>query len=507
MLVGHLETKILPLWSGLRPSTSAYLRVSITAHKRASTVSLHHYHHPLTIPALARMASSSIVAQARDAEAESNVTPTGYKPRYIDIGINLADPIFRGVYNGKQRHDDDLAGVVGRARQVGCTKLIVTGSSFKSSKDALTIAKQYPGTVYTTAGIHPCSSSIFDASHPSSHNSNASNQGDDTEEAEHTPACDPDPDAPIPDNQIVDPAKTADIIASLRTLITTSSSEGDGSNPSPLVALGEFGLDYDRLHYCSRTLQLHSFSAQLSLAAELSPQLPLFLHSRAAHHDFVACLQHAFGPRLERLERGGVVHSFTGTVDEMTELMDLGLYIGLNGCSFKTAENCEVVKAVRLDRLMIETDGPWCEVRPTHEGWKYLVNMDKKERQVEIEAQAQAQVQTNVDSGTETPKTDSDVPTENSNGDVKRRFPKKSKQPQQQSSKKSQKKESEVIERFKTVKKEKWVEGAMVKGRNEPCLIDRVAKIVAAIKGVTVEEVCEAAWANTTKVFRGLDDS
>ena len=41
----------------------------------------------------------------------------------------------------------------------------------------------------------------------------------------------------------------------------------------------------------------------------------------------------------------------------------------------------------------------------------------------------------------------------------------------------------------------------MVKGRNEPCTIERIAKIVAGIKGVTEEEVCEAAWANTVKVF------
>jgi len=67
--------------------------------------------------------------------------------------------------------------------------------------------------------------------------------------------------------------------------------------------------------------------------------------------------------------------------------------------------------------------------------------------------------------------------------------------------KKSQKKEPEVPERFKVVKKEKWEEGAMVKGRNEPCTIERIATIVAGIKGVSVEEVCEAAWANTVKVF------
>jgi TatD DNase family protein len=237
------------------------------------------------------------------------------------------------------------------------------------------------------------------------------------------------------------------------------------------VAFGEFGLDYDRLHYASKEVQLHSFAVQLALAASLKPQLPLFLHSRAAHADFVRLLKEAFGERLERLEKGGVVHSFTGTVEEMRELMELGLHIGVNGCSFKTAENCAVVKEIELSRLMLETDGPWCEVRPSHEGWKYLV---------EFEAKAKAAAAETVDE------------------------PEKPKQQQQQGKKKGQKKEPEVPDRYKVVKKEKWEEGAMVKGRNEPCTIERVARIVAGIKGVSVEEVCEAAWENTVKVF-GLD--
>lgn len=410
----------------------------------------------------------------------TNVTSaSAYRPRYTDIGINLADPIFRGVYNGKQRHDDDLSGLVDRARQVGCSKLIVTGSSFKTSRDALAIAKDYPGTVYTTAGIHPCSSSIFDPAHPHSHEEDG--------DGEHTPACGPDPDKPIPDDGLqVDSEKTETIISDLRRLIEDARAAGpEQQQQQHLVAFGEFGLDYDRLHYCAKSLQLHSFRSQLSLAASLSPQLPLFLHSRAAHADFVACLKAAFGKGLEGLKKGGVVHSFTGTVEEMTELMELGLHIGLNGCSFKTAENCDVVRAVRLDRLMIETDGPWCEVRPSHEGWKYLVEIDRKEK-----------------AAAETPEP-ALPPSENGEA-----APQASKPPpkKQQSTKKPQKKEPEVIERFKTVKKEKWVEGALVKGRNEPCMIERVAKIVAGIKGVSVEEVCEAAWRNTVKVF-GIDES
>lgn len=300
--------------------------------------------------------------------------------------------------------------------------------------------------MFATAGIHPCSSSIFSSQDPS-------------KETQHTAPCGPDPSKPLPDDHEPDLVKSETIITELTTFVTDTQSSAGGN----LIAFGEFGLDYDRLHYCSKAIQLHSFAAQLKVAASLQPQLPLFLHSRAAHADFVSLLKDAFGPKLEKLEKGGVVHSFTGTVEEMRELMDLGLHIGINGCSFKTVENCAVVKEVHLDRLMIETDGPWCEVRPSHEGWKYLI--EKKEAQP--------------------------------NGAPPAPQPK---------SKKNQKKEPEVPERFKVVKKEKWEEGAMIKGRNEPCSIERIAKIVAGIKGVSVEEVCEAAWTNTIKVF-GLGEA
>ncbi|KAM0553822.1 hypothetical protein ACHAPJ_007168 [Fusarium lateritium] len=390
--------------------------------------------------------------------AAEPVNGSGYNPRYIDIGINLTDPIFRGKYHGKERHPDDLDAIVGRAREVGCTKLIVTGSDLRNSQDALSLAKDYPGTIFGTAGIHPCSSSVFSEAGPS-------------HDSEHTTPCDPDPSAPVSEDHPPCSTKTEKLIADLTSLVTEAQASGQKS----LVAMGEFGLDYDRLHYASKSIQLHSFAAQLKVAASISPQLPLFLHSRAAHDDFVRLLKDAFGEKLERLEKGGVVHSFTGTAEEMRELMDLGLYIGINGCSFKTVENCAVVKEVHLDRLMIETDGPWCEVRPSHEGYKYLI--EEKDKPAESEQNGAAV----------TPET--------------------AQQSQKQSKKKqkNQKKEPDVPERYKTVKKEKWEEGAMVKGRNEPCNIERVAKIIAGIKGVSIEEVCEATWKNTVTVF-GLEE-
>jgi len=77
---------------------------------------------------------------------------------------------------------------------------------------------------------------------------------------------------------------------------------------------------------------------------------------------------------------------------------------------------------VPLERLQIETDGPWCDMRPSHASAQYT-------------------------------KDSPELP--------------------------------------KSVKKEKWTADAMVKGRNEPCAIPRVAHAVAGVKSVSVEEVCE----------------
>ncbi|KAI1341777.1 hypothetical protein F5Y15DRAFT_347302 [Xylariaceae sp. FL0016] len=422
-----------------------------------------------------KMASDTPAAAA----AVTSAADVSYKPRYIDIGINLADPVFRGRYHGVQRHPDDLDAVISRGQEVGCQKLIITGSDFKSSRNAIKIAQQYPGTVYTTAGIHPCSSAIFGTKHTS-----------DSREGHSTP-CDPDPEAPTPEDHDPDPVKSRQIISDLRALIE----EARSTHPTALVAFGEFGLDYDRLPLCGRKIQLHSFAAQLDLVLSLRPQLPLFLHSRAAHADFVGLLKEKCGPRLEKLEKGGVVHSFTGTADELRELMDLGLHIGANGCSFKTAENCEVVRAMRLDRLMLETDGPWCEVRPSHEGWKYLVASHKASKG-ESTSTPDASTTPTLTPGTATPAA-STPGTSTPVSDQAGQQPRKSKKPQR--------KEPEVPERWRSVKKEKWAEGCMIKSRNEPCSIERVGAVVAAIKGTSIEEVCEAAWRNTQAVFE-LED-
>jgi len=136
-------------------------------------------------------------------------------------------------------------------------------------------------------------------------------------------------------------------------------------DPTKLVAIGECGLDYDRLNCADIDTQYEAFKLHFSLAEKYS--LPMYLHSRSTGGDFVSIVK-----QHRDLFSTGVVHSFTGDEHELAELLELDLYIGINGCSMKTQENCEVVKKIPLDKIMLETDCPYCDIRRTHHSHQFV---------------------------------------------------------------------------------------------------------------------------------------
>lgn len=118
-----------------------------------------------------------------------------------------------------------------------------------------------------------------------------------------------------------------------------------------VVAIGETGLDY-YYNNSPKEDQQKLLRFQLNLAQEFN--LPLIFHVREAFSDFFAILDDFEGVQ-------GVVHSFTGTMDEMNEILRRGLYIGLNGIMTftKDSQQLEMAKAVPLSKLLIETDAPF----------------------------------------------------------------------------------------------------------------------------------------------------
>lgn len=237
--------------------------------------------------------------------------------KYIDIGANLTDPMFRGCYGGSTKHPDDYNIVLERAWQHGLQKIIITSGCLSDVDEALKLVAK-DERLYTTVGAHPTRCREF----------------------------------------VKDPEQYYN---DLRSRLK--------GNPQKVVAVGECGLDYDRLRFCDKQTQQVYFEKQLSLAEEF--RLPLFLHMRNASEDFMPILER----NRDKLKAcgGGVVHSFTGTLEEAKSILAYdNLYIGVNGCSLKTNENVEVVRQLPNDRIMLETDCPWCGIRPSHASHKHV---------------------------------------------------------------------------------------------------------------------------------------
>ena len=124
-----------------------------------------------------------------------------------------------------------------------------------------------------------------------------------------------------------------------------------------VVALGECGFDY--YHDTSfNEIQREVFKKQLEIAKEMN--LPIVVHMRDSVEDTYEMLS-SEGRGLD-----GVLHCYSGDVAMMHKFLDLGFYIGLDGpVTFKNAHSVHAVaKAVPIDRLVIETDGPYLTPAP-----------------------------------------------------------------------------------------------------------------------------------------------
>ena len=117
-----------------------------------------------------------------------------------------------------------------------------------------------------------------------------------------------------------------------------------------VMALGEIGLDF---HYdlSEWPIQLEVFRRQMAIASEL--ELPVIIHSREATELTLQV--------LSEFPARGVVHCFSGSAETARELLRQGWYIGFTGAvTFKNAKKpAEAAVIVPLDRLLIETDGPY----------------------------------------------------------------------------------------------------------------------------------------------------
>lgn len=196
----------------------------------------------------------------------------------------------------------DLENVVNRAKNAGVDKMLVVGWDKESSELAIKIAEQYD-FVYAIIGFHP--ENIFD----------------------------------INDEILY---KTLELY----------------KHPK-VVAIGEIGLDY---HWTKepekRELQKEYFIKQIDFANKVG--LPISIHSRDAFEDTLNILKE------HKPKYGGVMHCYSGSVENLKDIINLGLYIGLDGpVTFTNAKTPkEVAAEVPLEKLVVETDCPYLSPHP-----------------------------------------------------------------------------------------------------------------------------------------------
>ncbi len=123
-----------------------------------------------------------------------------------------------------------------------------------------------------------------------------------------------------------------------------------------LIAVGETGLDYFYEH-SPKDLQQHFLIKYLKLALEC--KLPVIIHCREAFQDLFKIIDTQY--TIEGRPAPGVLHCFTGTLDEARQVLERGWYISISGIiTYKKSDDLRAVaKEIPLERLFVETDTPF----------------------------------------------------------------------------------------------------------------------------------------------------
>ncbi|MBB3697687.1 YchF/TatD family DNA exonuclease [Flammeovirga yaeyamensis] len=128
-------------------------------------------------------------------------------------------------------------------------------------------------------------------------------------------------------------------------------------NKRKFIAVGEMGMDL----YWDKTFkeqQIEAFKIQADFAVK--HQLPLVIHARDAMTETISLLEEIKTDGLF-----GVLHCFTGTLEEAKQLIDLGFHLGIGGvATFKNGGLDKVIPHVDIKHLVLETDSPYLAPKP-----------------------------------------------------------------------------------------------------------------------------------------------
>jgi TatD DNase family protein len=196
-------------------------------------------------------------------------------------------------------YDLDRAIVIGNAKKAGVKQFICPGVDTFSSKQVVLLSQKHPDVVFAAIGYHPY-------------------------EAQHTPR-----------------------VMELKQLLRTHKED--------VVAIGEIGLDYHQYknEAAAGKKQNQKILFEEQLQMTLNYNLPVIMHCRDAFEDFFAVLDTL--PALPR----GVIHCFSGGLQEIRVARQRNLLIGLDGNITYSKQLQSIIPDIPLPMILLETDAPY----------------------------------------------------------------------------------------------------------------------------------------------------
>ena len=238
------------------------------------------------------------------------------------------------IFETHAHYDDDAFaadrdGVLAGLAAEGVAAVVNIGADMASSRRTLELARKYD-FMYAAVGVHPDSAG---------------------EIVPYTVTADGD------DRKGYSPDECRRNLAELREMAASEK----------VIAIGEIGLDYHWNVY-PREVQKEAFIKQWELAAELG--LPIEIHSRDAAEDTMNIVREMY-VREQAAGRAlrADMHCYSYSPEQAAEYAKMGLYFGIGGVlTFKNAKKLrEVVDAVPIEQLLLETDCPYLAPEP-HRG-------------------------------------------------------------------------------------------------------------------------------------------
>jgi TatD DNase family protein len=215
-------------------------------------------------------------------------------------------------------YEDDAREVIDRALSDNIW-MVTVGTQRETSEGAIKIAEEYKEGLYATVGLHPIHTS-------KSYHDEKELGGGDAAKAFTSKGEDFDPH----------------IYKGL-------------ANHEKVVAIGECGLDYYRLDEKTKEKQAKVFEEHIMIAGAVGK--PLMIHCRDAFADLIEILK--VNKRKLKTDYPGIVHFFTGSVDDAKELAELGFYFSFGGVVTFTRDYDESIKEAGIERIVLETDAPY----------------------------------------------------------------------------------------------------------------------------------------------------